>query len=525
MKGIKKIMGNNENVEDQNPKFSESIIVGDQELKLHSVYDMKTMVKCFGTKTDTNQFKSRHFLNIKQIDYLCKRARKRYGIGLDMASQIDEYGNFGFIVSEIVELTSKNQEQVEIPIVNPVDDVVLNIFECSKSYVMDDSFTFALHNVYSAETLVKYFGNETSRTYYKQHHKIERYHWTAIANTARSRYGLYFTKFNQKDEYKGRMYVLSRIGHPNEQLLLQKMNKNIYQYIIPIFLGKILQASKGSADTPIVHATKHSLYTMVECANRNYIAYASNLGTKKLLSKLLNIPHDTVARYFSKFEFLCSHAMKSMLRYLESCDCLCSQKVYKGSVNNVSFAKNSKTGNKQIFVRMDMRETLTKDEADAYHQLLSRLDKEFHIKDDRERWFGKNTSAYKQKLYKSLRTDGLCDKRYKYVYQITEIVVTDVALCMRILKHLYHIDDVKNYDFTSLYEKLDQFIYDRMMPEHPSSDEERAAITLLNETLVKHDAELLQSKYIKPNNEEKYDIFVNSTYLGNLSGIKNPKDK
>lgn len=514
----------NENIENQKSNILESVIVRDQELRLYSMYNMEMMVKCFGMKTDTKQFQLRHFLNMKQIDALCKRARKKHGIGLDMTSQIDEYGNFGFMISGIDERKSKDQKQVEIPIVNPVDDVVSNIFECSKSYVMDDGFTFILHHVYSAATLVKYFGNETSQTYFEQYHKIERYHRIAIANVARSKYGLYFTKFNQKDEYRGRMYVLSRIGHPNEQLLLQKMNKNIYQYMIPIFLGKILQASQGSADTPIVHATKHSLYTMTGCANQNYIAYASNFGAKKILSELLNIPHDTVMQYFSKFDFLCSYAMKNMIRYLESCDCLYARKIYKGSVNNVAFAKNNKTGNKQIFVRMDMKETLTKEETDAYRQLLSRLDKELHIKDDRERWFGKNTSRYKQKMYKALRTDGLCGKRYKYVYQATEIVVTDVALCMRILKHLYHIDDVKNYDFTLLYEKLDQFIYERMMPEPSSSDEERAAITLLNETLVKHDAELLQSEYVKPNNEEKYDIFVNSTYLGNLSGTQNYKD-
>lgn len=514
-------------IKKQNSTTLKSIIVKNYELKWNSVYTMEKIVKCFGTQYEQTQFEQRHSLRTRQIEYLCRRAEKKYGTSLCLTSKLDMYGNFKFRIAKIVipKKLQKQQELVEIPIVNPVDDVISSIFECNKSYVMDDGFTFYLHDVYSAETLVKYFGNETSRTYFGQMHKIRQKHRVTINNAARVRYGMYFVKCNKKDEYRGSMYVLSRIGHPNEQLLLRKMNKNIYQYIIPIFLGKMLQMSKGDADAPTAHVTKHSLYAMCECANQNYLVYSLNIGTRKSLSKSLGIPHDIVMKYFVKLEALCLNATNGMLKYLESCGCLHFRNIYKGSVDNVDFSKSHRTGNKQIFVRMNMKETLTQDEVDAYHKLLARLDKELHIKNERERWFGGKTATYRKKLSEALQTDGLCKKRYKYIYQTTEIIITEIDLCRRILKHLYHIDDVKNFDFTLLYEGLNQFIYDSMMPGSLLSGEECVAITLLNETLIKHDAALLKSEYMELDKDKKYDIFVNSTYLGNLSGKQKSKDK
>lgn len=286
----------------------------------------------------------------------------------------------------------------------------------------------------SLELVVNRFGTEKMKTEFAKNHKLKSNRITQLLNRA-SRENIQLVESTKVDKWKNHKYRVKQINY-NDTQLIKKMNRNLYQFLIPSFLYFVCNGYNEKGNDKYTMTT-NLLAMNSELVNGNYIS--ANLH-KTLLAKKLDI-NDTnsVYIYFEKVNNMINNAITQMLKYLKSYLCIEYEYVFKCKrIENIYVDSKSEDQVDIVYSDREYRD-MTSSEKKLYFNILKELDEKYALRNEKERWFSKKSKDYKYDLKNELRKYGI-----DHVYKTFDIHIINIERCQQLLKQQYKIDIKKD---------------------------------------------------------------------------------
>lgn len=199
-------------------------------------------------------------------------------------------------------------------------------------------------------------------------------------------------------EYKGRRYRITEVFKYPLPVKFDKMCSSLYQYIIPELLNILLNTDGYRATFTLDEWAMH-----MNMIKREYHNYKFN---QEILATRTQQDIERVKDFYL-------HSTNTLRRYfLQSIEYLRSQcDVHMYIIGKVYITHKLVDAEGNIVDFSEVRDA-TEDERILYEGLLRELDKEFHIKNDGERYYSNKSVDYLKELKKRLQDSGI-DMFYK----------------------------------------------------------------------------------------------------------------
>ncbi len=219
----------------------------------------------------------------------------------------------------------------------------------------------------------------------RAYHKKEKFRDNKARDTFLDRLACYcdFKSVPNTNKYDIRVFA-----HPKTNAE-KALHKDIYQYLTPLLLDKIVNSEHEREST----FTVYQLIKSTHLTNRNYFPckFAQNV-----VSDGLQIPSETVSDYFDKTDYSLNYRLKQCLSYLSQTGCIFFNEIYL--VKKVDFVDVAVNLNGVKTKGKSDIHKASKDELTLYAQLLESVDKELDIKSNQERWFSRKAKSYHDHL-------------------------------------------------------------------------------------------------------------------------------
>lgn len=269
--------------------------------------------------------------------------------------------------------------------------------------------------------LVEQYGSAAQKKSYETYGKL----LTKNKNTLLSKLSRYCTI----KDLGGREYRITKIYDYPLPSNWSKMNKSLYQYIIPLILNSLIN---GHDENNKINITVGKWAREINMINRNYnlIKYNPNEGSTET-----KIALDTINEFYDKSDYMINWYITNALDYLKSAGLIIWRESNRVSVEvSDESAIIDQDGNVKVNINIDNHQA-SESEMEYYAECINIADKECGIENAKERYYSQKSQKFNEILKRELYK-----RKIKSIYKTYEAYYVNLDKCNGLLNHFGKIN-------------------------------------------------------------------------------------
>lgn len=351
--------------------------------------------------------------------------------------------------------------------------------------------------------LVELYGSDSQKKSYEDNGRfVSNYKKTLLTKMSR---------YCNIEELGNRMYKITKVYDYPLPANFNKMNKSLYQYIVPLLLTNLIN---GHDENNKIDITVGKWAREINMVNRNYNLVKYN---REDASKETQYSINTINEFYDKADDMIEWYITNALDYLKSAGLVIWREVYRVK-EEISSGENTidENGNVHVDISIDNHQA-SEDEMTYYSKCVSIADKAAKIENASERYYSK-----KSKLFGEVLKRELYKKKIKCVFKTYEAYYVNLDKCNFVLKQFgkFKTDNLIgefNKEFTNMlvgnaekrYEKYpDKYI------SYAAKDDYTLCFQSLCEITVDKNTEYLGSRIKEKTLDDDYTLQITPSKKG-----------
>lgn len=351
--------------------------------------------------------------------------------------------------------------------------------------------------------LVELYGSDSQKKSYEDNGRfVSNYKKTLLTKMSR---------YCNIEELGNRMYKITKVYDYPLPANFNKMNKSLYQYIVPLLLTNLIN---GHDENNKIDITVGKWAREINMVNRNYNLVKYN---REDASKETQYSINTINEFYDKADDMIEWYITNALDYLKSAGLVIWREVYRVK-EEISSGENTidENGNVHVDISIDNHQA-SEDEMTYYSKCVSIADKAAKIENAGERYYSK-----KSKLFGEVLKRELYKKKIKCVFKTYEAYYVNLDKCNFVLKQFgkFKTDNLIgefNKEFTNMlvgnaekrYEKYpDKYI------SYAAKDDYTLCFQSLCEITVDKNTECLGSRIKEKTLDDDYTLQITPSKKG-----------
>lgn len=349
----------------------------------------------------------------------------------------------------------------------------------------------------SEQELVKNFGSPAQKKSYKENGRFV----GANKKTIMSK----LERYCNIEDCGNREYKISQIYKYPLPVNFGKMNKSLYQYIVPLLLTTLVN---GHDKNRKIDITLGRWAREINMVNHNYTLVRYN---REDTSKKIQYPLEAINEFYSKSDDMIEWYITNALDYLKSAGLIIWRDVYRinteVSNDTISIDENA---NVHTEISIESHQA-SKEEMNFYSHCIDVADKCAGIESSGERYYSKKSQAFntvlKSELYK---------RKIKCVYKTYEAYYVNLDKCTFLLSQfevmdINHLVEKFNKEFTTLLIGNAEKRFDKS-PEkyiiYNGKDDYKLCFQGLCEMVINKDTEYLGNRIQRKTLADDYKLSI-----------------
>lgn len=334
--------------------------------------------------------------------------------------------------------------------------------------------------------LVESFGSPAQKQSYTQNgHFIGKYKKSLLDKVSR---------YCNIRECPGRMYMISEVYPYPLPANFNKMNKSLYQYIIPMLLTTLVD---GHDKNRKIDITLGKWAREINMVNHNYNLVKYN---KEDTSREIQYPVDTINEFYNKADDMVEWYITNALDYLKSAGLIIWRDVYRINEEVADgTAVIDENGNVTTGISIRNHQA-SKEEMEYYSHCVDIADKAAGIENAGERFYSK-----KSKIFNDILKRELYKRKIKCVYKTYEAYYVNLDKCRFVLGQFGKINVGRlvkkfNREFTGMLSENAGKRFDKSPQKyvfHDSKDDYKLCFQGLCKMVINKDTEYLGDRIRK----------------------------
>lgn len=355
--------------------------------------------------------------------------------------------------------------------------------------------------IISEHELVELYGSDAQKKSYAEKGKFIGSYKTALFKKLDKYCDIKPIKRKNQSE---NMYRISEVYEYPLPSNFEKMNKSLYQYIVPLILNKLIN---GHDENNSIEITVGKWAREIDMINRNYNLVKYN---REDTSSETQIQLETINEFYDKADHMIDWYITNALDYLKSAGLIIWREVNQVTIEE-SDNKSIIDCNGNISVNVNLTtHQASKEEMEYYAQCIAIADEEAKIENASERYYSKKT-----KLFQEVLKRELYKRRIKYIYKAYEAYYVNLDKCKALLSHFKNIGsdkliDAFNKEFSDMIIKNAgrRFEKNAMKYLHNSKNEYLLSFESLCEITIDNKTEYLSKRIREKNNDDNYNLQI-----------------
>lgn len=286
-----------------------------------------------------------------------------------------------------------------------------------------------------------------------------------------------------------------------------KMNKSLYQYIIPLILNSLIN---GHDQNNKINITVGKWAREINMVNRNYnlIKYNPNDGSAET-----KIALDTINEFYDKADYMINWYITNALDYLKSAGLIIWRESNRVSVEvSDESATIDQNGNVRVNINIDNHQA-SEDEMEYYAECIDVADKECDIENAKERYY-----SHKSKKFNEILKQELYKRKIKSIYKTYEAYYINLDKCKGLLNHFGKVNyqtliNKFNRDFSQMIiENADKrFENNAKKYLYRDKSEYKSCFSSLCDITINNKADYLGGKISEKQKDDEYSLQITHT--------------
>lgn len=243
-----------------------------------------------------------------------------------------------------------------------------------------------------------------------------------------------------------RQYEISEVKKYPIPKIYDKMNKSLYQYIVPLILNKLID---GHDKNNKITLTSNKWARQIQMINGNYNLVKHH---KKDASDKLDFRISYIEDFYNKADDMVNNYLEMSLKYLKQTGSIIWRDVYMVHMESVGDKIIEIDDSNNIYAEFNVDEhQATQEEMEYFSRCVEVADKIAGIDKsndtDRERYYGKKALRFTKALSAELNKRNI-----KYIYKTYEVYYVHLDRCKDMLS-LFNTENMVekfNYEFEKL---------------------------------------------------------------------------
>lgn len=283
-----------------------------------------------------------------------------------------------------------------------------------------------------------------------------------------------------------------------------KMNKSLYQYIIPLILNSLIN---GHDQNNKINITVGKWAREINMVNRNYnlIKYNPNDGSAET-----KIALDTINEFYDKADYMINWYITNALDYLKSAGLIIWRESNRVSVEvSDESAIIDQDGNVRVNINIDNHQA-SEDEMEYYAECIDVADKECGIENAKERYY-----SHKSKKFNEILKRELYKRKIKSIYKTYEAYYINLDKCKGLLNHFGKVNyqtliNKFNRDFSQMIiENADKrFENNAKKYLYTDKNEYRSDFSSLCDITINNKTDYLGGKISEKQKDDEYSLQI-----------------
>ena len=355
------------------------------------------------------------------------------------------------------------------------------------------------------QELVDLFGSDSQKKSYKEKGRFIGSYKSALFKKVNK-----YCALKESDKLDGkRTYEITEIYQYPLPSNFNKMNKSLYQYIVPLILNSLINGHDENNSIDITVGKWAREINMINC-NYDLVKY-----NREDTSKEFQINTNEINEFYDKTDHMINWYIENALNYLQSAGLIIWRQVNRVSIED-SDGKSTidQDGHIEVNVTLSSKQA-TKEDMDYYAQCIAIADKAANIENAGERYYSTKAKYFQEVLKKELYK-----KKIKYFYKTYEAYYVHLDKCKFLLNHFgeYSIKDIVenfNREFTRMILENAENRFDKNVTKYLlSKDDYLLSFENLCEITVDNKTEYLGNRIKEKSIEDNYSLQVNAKMKG-----------
>ena len=341
--------------------------------------------------------------------------------------------------------------------------------------------------------LVELYGSPAQKKSYKEKgHFVSSYKSNLLKKVSK------YCKIEETNEKKDgtNLYNITQVYNVPLPSNFDKMNKSLYQYIVPLILNSLIN---GHDKNNSIEITVGKWAREINMVNQNYNLVKFN---REDTSTETQIQLDTINEFYDKADHAINYYISNALDYLKSAGLIIWREV-----NRIDH-----DGKVSLNINLTTHQA-SKEEMDYYSQCIAIADKEAKIDSAGERYYSKKApifqNALKRELYK---------RKIKFVYSTYEAYYVHLDRCQALLDHFEGFNAKKfldkfNQEFSDMLienagNRFDKNTKATLRSLYKNRGEYELAFGSLCDITINNETEYLGKRIQKKTNDDNYTLQI-----------------
>lgn len=267
----------------------------------------------------------------------------------------------------------------------------------------------------SEKELVELFGSDSQKKSYEENGRFVSGYKSSLLKKA--------SRYCSIKDLGNRKYKINNIYDYPLPSNFNKMNKSLYQYIVPLILNSLIN---GHDKNNSIEITVGKWAREINMVNQNYNLVKYN---KEDSSKEFQIKLETINEFFDKADHMINWYIENALDYLKSAGLIIWRQVNRVTIEE-SDGKSviDQDGNVEVNINISSHQA-SKEEMEYYSQCVAIADKESKIENAGERYY-----SVKAKHFQEVLKRELYKRKIKCIYNTYEAYYVHLDRCQELLK-------------------------------------------------------------------------------------------
>ncbi len=286
-----------------------------------------------------------------------------------------------------------------------------------------------------------------------------------------------------------------------------KMNKSLYQYIIPLILYSLIN---GHDKNNKINITVGKWAREIKMVNPNYNLIKYNPEDS---SKETQIALQTINEFYDKADYMINWYITNALDYLKSAGLIIWREANRVNVEVSDGVTNiDQDGNIKVNIKTENHQA-SEDEMEYYAECINIADKECGIENAKERYYSHKSQQFNEVLKRELYK-----RKIKNIYKTYEAYYINLDKCNGLLNHF------EKNDYSTLISKLNRDFSQMIMENadkrfesnarkylYTDKNEYKSDFSSLCDITINNNAKYLGSKIAMKKKEDEYNVQVTHT--------------